>query len=37
LNLPDPNPLTGDAFKSKVQEEHGRWRAIVVREKIVVE
>ena len=37
LNLPDPNPLTGDAFKSKVQEEHARWRGIVVREKIVVE
>jgi tripartite-type tricarboxylate transporter receptor subunit TctC len=37
LNLPDPNPLTGDAFKSRVQQEYNTWRAIVVREKIVVE
>lgn len=34
---PDPNPLTGEAFKKLVLEEHDRWKAIVAREKIVIQ
>ena len=33
----DPNPLTGEAFRKRVLEEHERWKAIVAREKIVVQ
>lgn len=35
--LPVANPLTGEAFKKKVQEEQRQWKAVVTREKIVLE
>ncbi len=34
---PAVNPLTGDAFKKQVLEEHKGWKAVVEREKIVVQ
>jgi tripartite-type tricarboxylate transporter receptor subunit TctC len=34
---PDPSPLTGTAFKQQVVEENKRWKAVVDREKIVVQ
>jgi tripartite-type tricarboxylate transporter receptor subunit TctC len=34
---PDSNPLTGEAFKKRVLEEHKRWKTVVLREKIVVQ
>lgn len=34
---PDPAPLTGEAFRQQVVEEHKSWKAVVEREKIVVE
>lgn len=33
----DSNPLTGEAFKKRVVEEQGMWKAVVAREKIAVE
>ena len=36
-SVPEAEPLTGDAFKRKTTEEYNGWRAVVVREKIVVD
>lgn len=35
--LPVANPLTSEAFKKKVQEEQRQWKAVVTREKIVLD
>ena len=35
--VPDVDPLTGDAFKKQVLEENKAWKAVVEREKIVVQ
>lgn len=35
--VPDADPLRGDAFKKQVLEDHQRWKAVVDREKIVVQ
>jgi len=34
---PDTNPLVGDAFKNQVLNEYKNWKAVVDREKIVVQ
>lgn len=34
---PDANPLVGDAFKKQVLNEHKNWKAVVEREKIVIQ
>ena len=34
---PDANPLVGDAFKKQVLDEYKNWKAVVEREKIVVQ
>jgi len=34
---PETNPLTGDEFKNRVLQENRNWRAVVEREKIVVQ
>ena len=35
--VPEANPLTGDAFKKQVGDETKTWKAVVDREKIVVQ